>query len=426
MIKVKWTDSTAGSIYLVEEDPFGCRDSTDAAAVTIGGAIRPVIVGIPSFDFCEGDSVILDAGGGFKQYEWSDETKARFDTIRDGGYYWVTVKDDENFVLKSDSVYVTEHPIPNPIIYGQGIVVIDSRQRYYTPYSEGSSYEWYVEGGEIIEGQFTDTLSVRWRDSTTGTLRITETSKYGCVGSSEAFPISIGDSYKPKIQVIGDTEICFGDTVILDAGYGFASYRWSDGERTRMDTITNPGFYWVAVRDFEGIAGMSDTVSVTVLPKPPKPAVRQIADSVLQCVQEYAGYQWFYKDSIILGAIEKTYKVVQPGVYKLRVENEDGCYAFSESFNMFLNSVSERDIGSMFELYPNPSSGELIFEYRSETREELSLMVFDYLGREVFRRNYGLTSEKLDKIDLSSLPKGVYLAKICAGVDCAARNVIFQ
>src|SRR5438105_12914193 len=55
----------------------------------------------------------------------------------------------------------------------------------------------------------------------------------------------------------GATTFCQGGTVTLDAGAGFSSYLWSDGQTTRRITVNASGTFSVAVSDanrFERVA----------------------------------------------------------------------------------------------------------------------------------------------------------------------------
>lgn len=63
-----------------------------------------------------------------------------------------------------------------------------------------------------------------------------------------------------------DTSICPGTTVILDAGPGFASYNWNNGEDTQMITV-GPGNFSVVATN-EGGCQSSDSIIITENPLP--------------------------------------------------------------------------------------------------------------------------------------------------------------
>lgn len=80
-----------------------------------------------------------------------------------------------------------------------------------------------------------------------------------------------------------DIEICDGETIILDAGEGYASYLWGTGDITQTIEVGNEGTYPVTViNEYE--CEDSDTIDVTVNPSP---VANAGADDVVTCTLEY-------------------------------------------------------------------------------------------------------------------------------------------
>ena len=65
----------------------------------------------------------------------------------------------------------------------------------------------------------------------------------------------------PLLNLGPDLESCSANAVVLDAGPGFARYRWSDGSIGQQLTALGPGTYWVDVWDACGFS-QSDTLYV--------------------------------------------------------------------------------------------------------------------------------------------------------------------
>lgn len=61
-----------------------------------------------------------------------------------------------------------------------------------------------------------------------------------------------------------DKQLCFGDSITLDAGANFASYLWNTGETTKTIQVTNSGIYSVTV-SFEEIE-IYDEVKISFQP----------------------------------------------------------------------------------------------------------------------------------------------------------------
>ncbi|MBP7497664.1 MAG: gliding motility-associated C-terminal domain-containing protein [Bacteroidales bacterium] len=72
---------------------------------------------LPGFDLgkdttlCNGKTLYLDAGVGFKSYVWSDGSTSQTLAVKTGGKYFVTVT-DENGILYKDSIKVNFLPLP--------------------------------------------------------------------------------------------------------------------------------------------------------------------------------------------------------------------------------------------------------------------------------------------------------------------------
>lgn len=80
------------------------------------------------------------------------------------------------------------------------------------------------------------------------------------------------------ITANGATEFCVGESVTLNAPDGFF-YEWSTGEETQSITVTNSGTYSLIVRDSEGCAGFSNSITVTVI-EPEVPVISADGETI--------------------------------------------------------------------------------------------------------------------------------------------------
>lgn len=79
------------------------------------------------------------------------------------------------------------------------------------------------------------------------------------------------------------------------------------------------------------------------------------------------------------------------------------------------------------EVNPNPGSGHFTVNYKSEIRADLQLIVCDATGKYVYlksRRDF--TGELKELVDLSTLPKGVYIFQIEQEQELISTKVILQ
>ncbi|MBL0176526.1 MAG: hypothetical protein IPP94_14885 [Ignavibacteria bacterium] len=78
----------------------------------------------------------------------------------------------------------------------------------------------------------------------------------GCIRDT-VLVVRIENALSPVI--VGNTSpvLCEGDSILLDAGDGYAGYQWSTGATTQHITVYGSGAYSVTVRDANGCTGVS-------------------------------------------------------------------------------------------------------------------------------------------------------------------------
>ncbi len=99
--------------------------------------------------------------------------------------------------------------------------------------------------------------------ATTGTHTITYTIPGACNTQDQ---ITINVFQAPSVNLGKDLEFCEGESNILDAGEGFASYEWNPTGNTQIITVTTAGTYSVTVTD-DNNCQANASVKVTFIPK---------------------------------------------------------------------------------------------------------------------------------------------------------------
>lgn len=134
---------------------------------------------------------------------------------------------------------------------------------------------------------------------------------------------------KPPAFSIGpDTTLCRDSSIVLRVGSDrWIEYKWSTGEDTREVTISQPGSYFVVVKDRNDCYN-SDTLTVGELPSPilnlaPENAIC-IPDgqSVILDAAGQGPYSYLWPHS---GDTTRTVTVNQEGTYIVRATNKEGC-----------------------------------------------------------------------------------------------------
>lgn len=286
----------SGNYIVTVNDSIGCSGN-DTIRVTVIPRPKPTIVLDGSPTPCVGDSVILRVKEDFKTYRWFDGSTQRSVTVFTTNTYYVAVE-DINGCWGGISTTVVFTARPKPVITGASSVCENSIATYQVSSRSGSSYNWSIEDslGAIIAGQGTNSITVRWNASGTTALSVTERSSSGCSGDT-SFVVRVGKTLMPRIIAEGPVTFCEGDSVVLHAGIGYASYNWSNGIIEERNIISQSGTYFVTVTDANGCSG-SDTIVVTVNPKP-TPAVQGQTTACLNTSAKYEvtinsdrTYQW--------------------------------------------------------------------------------------------------------------------------------------
>ncbi len=147
------------------------------------------------------------------------------------------------------------------------------------------------------------------------------------------------DVKEPEIEVIGNVELCQGETVELVAEDGYFFYQWTNGQTGRSIVVDQPGTYRVEVFDESGCqTEISQAVNVTLRPAPDVGiAIGPDEDNIL-CEGEtlelraipdgMAGYLWS------TGELTQTITVSESGIYTVTITAPNGCVKVSDPFEV--------------------------------------------------------------------------------------------
>jgi hypothetical protein len=250
---------------VIEEKEYevSVRAWTENAADAIC-SIPVVIPGIPAVDypvellrsgptrFCAGEFVVLDAGGGYRTYQWSSGETTRQIVVMSSGRYYCIVRDMDDRIGVSDTVDVTVLPLPRPPLRVTGPI----------PMCEGDSIQVDVIG---IFREY------RWNTgSAAPEITVFEEGMYfarvldieGCWGYSDTVHVTtIPAPAKPRVQRAYD--VLSTDSATAWQWYINGIAIPSAVNRTHVMRVT--GSYQVLVTNEHGCSTMSDPFEVTVL-----------------------------------------------------------------------------------------------------------------------------------------------------------------
>lgn len=132
-----------------------------------------------------------------------------------------------------------------------------------------------------------------------------------------------------------------------------------------------------------------------------------------------SGNQWYVNGNLIAGATASIYTPTQNGIYTVVVSDPNGCSSTSNS--LVYSSVGvEQFTASTIQIYPNPFSESTTISLSGDI-SELSLSIFDELGREIKRIR---VEKHLFAMDVNDLDNGVYFVHIVRGKNCSSIHKI--
>ncbi|MBK9678533.1 MAG: T9SS type A sorting domain-containing protein [Saprospiraceae bacterium] len=297
--------SDAGLYALEVIDGHGCK-GYDTIATTIG--ILPVAMITGNLIYCSGDSTLLKATPGPAGYLWSTGATSDSIYVKTPGLYSVTVTDINGCTATSAMEEVT---MSLPIF-----PMISALDTSFCPGDSVLLVSDQVGNNLWSTGASTNAIYV----SVAGSYYVQYDDGSGC-SSNMSNMITVTTDTIPVVQITGDTAICDGSTVMLNAGI-HPAYLWSTGSTSSSISVGAPGTYSVMVTDGNGCKG-SDTI-VTTVSAIPAPVITGI---FVVCPNDsttlYAGPGLSYLWST--GATSDSIIVKTADVFSVTVTNLDGC-----------------------------------------------------------------------------------------------------
>jgi len=282
------------SMYVTVVDYNGCR-GIDSVEITVNPSPKaPVITSFSgSSSFCMGSTITLDGGGydsgaEYPFYLWNNGNSTRQISVDTSGIFYVTVKNSFGCVAHSDTMRT--HVFVAGITPTGTVSICQGSQLTITA-ATAESYLWTT-------GETTQSIVV----STSGVYNVMETfNNNACSIISNNDTIIVNPLPSVRITPSGDTTFCQGGSVTLDAGTGFITYLWSNGDATQMISPNASGDYTVTVSDAHGCSASRDMI-ITVNPLPYTEAgndtIITLGDAIHIGSNPIAGYSYSWSPTI--------------------------------------------------------------------------------------------------------------------------------
>ncbi|HKR04009.1 MAG TPA: kelch repeat-containing protein [Bacteroidia bacterium] len=384
-------------------------------------------------DFCNGDSVFLYANNGYN-YQWKkngvDVTGATsyFYYAKTTGNYTCDLTNSCSGVTSS-IISVTVNSLPSATITPAGPTTFCSGNSVLLNANTGIglTYQWKKNGTDI-SGE----INLTYTATTAGSYTVVVTNPCGSATSS-ATTVTVNSLPSATITPAGPTTFCSGGSVVLNAPVAAnRTYQWKKGANLISGatlssyTATTGGNYRVIVTNTvtgcSKTSGSATIVTVNALPAatitPQGPTTFCAGDSVVLAANTGAGltYKWKKGGGFISGATLSNYTATTGGNYRVEVTNSNGC---SKVSGLVAVSVPCKEgdtfvsvpiaIGIDVKVFPNPSSGDFVFEFLNVSTEEIAISVYDMVGKLVLSEN---TFHSQFTIRNPQLAPGIYSAEI--------------
>ncbi|WP_143090897.1 PKD domain-containing protein [Thermoflexibacter ruber] len=358
---------------------------------------------------CEKE-IVLNAGNPGAKYLWNDDLKSTTRTLKvtQSGIYSVTVTDTCGAVGR-DTIRVTFNRLKanitqDTILACQTPYILDAGNR-----GIAASYLWN-------DGSKTQTLSIDKDGLYTVTME--DFCKNQLVNR-------VYVTFAKPTLAFPDTIHSCQDSVILDSKIkqGTATFTWSDGSTLPKLKVTKAGKYWLSVRTACGEV-LSDTVQVFFYKAPKVDWTYQISSSQGGSVvftnntigEASDEYLWDFGDGKTSTQKNPTHIFQEVGIFKVSLTVKSKYCGtvpkVEKNVNITVASANDNPYASRVNVYPNPSENGNFTLKHTLGNGAFAVKITDLMGKtwslsEIQGAEY--------QLDLSVLPKGVYLLEMQNG-----------
>lgn len=309
---VKFMALQHGFISIKAISQTSCETFQDSLTLKIFPSASQVSLGKDTF-ICDRQSLDLSANLQYPAYTWQDNSRLPNFTATTPGKYYVTVRD---YCHKINT---------DTIIIAPAKTVLFNLLRDYTMCDRDtvSIQLPTMLSNSVIQPDnnisYANNMIKAW-PAVSQNFYIQATTYEGCVISDS---LRIKVNYATPILLSGNTSVCEGDTVTLNAPAGLVAYTWNDGSSAEKYKVTASGKYWVTVVNSNNCTS-SDTANVLVNIKPTlflgnDTTICPNQNYSIKAGNSFSTYQW--QD----GSRASVFTTANIGMYWVTVSDINGC-----------------------------------------------------------------------------------------------------
>jgi gliding motility-associated-like protein len=342
----------------------------------------------PDTTLCTSDPLVLDVTQEGATYQWQDGTAGGTFQTNQAGTYWVLVERANCF--DRDTIEVSVERAPT-VSLGEDRLLCDGAVA-------------------TLDASIADpTVAYQWNDGSTDPSRtISQAGIYNVTLSNVCGQaqdqVQIRTSETPNINLGGDQVICEDDSVVLNASFPQATYRWQDGSREATLLAAETGVYTVKV---ETVCG--ETSDQAVVRKVSPPTI-DLGEDTLSCEGQVVRLRVDPGQGDIRwqdGSTAPVLEVRETGRYAVSIENACGI----ESDEVALEFINcECPLYSPNAFTPNGDLVNDVFQLTPSCQvDNYLLRVYDRWGRVVFQTEQVDEGWRGVSRAQKNMPMGVYV-----------------
>jgi len=299
-----------------------------------------------------------------------------------------------------------------------------------------TSYVWTLPGGASGTSTTNSIIVNYTATAVSGDITVFGTNACGN-GLSSLLSITVNTVPAGAGTITGNSTVCQGQNAVsytVPEITNATSYVWSlpsgaTGTSTTNSISVNYGTSAVSgdIAVFGKNTcgdGTNSSLAIVVNIKPITPEIF-INGNVLHS-NAPAGNQWYNFLTLITGATNQTYNITGGGNYYVIV-TMNGCS--SDKSNSIYFSYGIEESNSIYEVsvHPNPNNGEFKITCEFKNQKEVSIKVFDCLGKSSYFLEPKKYVGKIEKsINLRELPSGIYKLILTIDNEIVTKNVAIQ
>lgn len=300
-----------------------CIPQKDSLTVTIASKSAVLNLGNDT-SLCPNSSITLHASNQFLSYYWQSGSTDSILIANAPGIYWVRVQDScgntqvDSVVIKPFSAQVIISP--NKVKCNNDTIQLHAQSGFL-------NYTW-IPNYNISSTTSPDVVV----NPTSDTAYIVKAEKTpGCFAYDT---VRVTVHHSTAINLGGDSTLCIGDSIRLNAGNGFTTYTWNTGATSSYITVHLSGNYSVEATDLNTCKSI-DTIKVSFdnLPVFSLGNDTAICQSQTLLLNPSISGNYLWQD----GSTATQQTVTQAGLYWLRVSR--GSCQYSDSIRIGIDAM---------------------------------------------------------------------------------------